>query len=150
MVYNPMKDLAEFHDKFDRDGEARRDRALSIPLINKRITLIEEEFDEVVEALLYIRTVMAKTFKEKNFDPKSAPAGWADLAKELADLLYVVYGTAEELGIPLQEVFAAVHESNMSKVWSDGTVHYNEIGKVLKPDTYSPPELGHLFDERNF
>lgn len=137
MNYNPMQDLKEFHDKFDRDGEARRDRAFSVSLLQKRNSLIEEEFKEVQEALYdYGVTPRLPTLRSKEH-----------LAKELADLLYVVYGTAEELGIPLEEVFKEVHQSNMSKVWPDGTVHYNEIGKVLKPDTYSPPELGHLFNE---
>jgi predicted HAD superfamily Cof-like phosphohydrolase len=62
-------------------------------------------------------------------------------ADALADLLYVVYGAALEWGIPLDDVFVEVHRSNMSKVWPDGTVHYREDGKVLKPPTYSPADV---------
>jgi hypothetical protein len=32
-------------------------------------------------------------------------------------------------------------ESNMGKVWDDGTVHYNDFGKIIKPPTYSPPDI---------
>lgn len=139
MTYNPMQDLKDFHDKFDRDGKARYERAISISLVEKRMNLIREEYNETLEDLESMGNGIISGYAIE--DQK------LELAKELADLLYVVYGTAEELGIPLEEVFKEVHNSNMSKVWSDGTVHYNEYGKVLKPDTYSPPDLGHLFNE---
>jgi len=148
MAYNPMKDLKEFHDKFDRDGKGRQQRPISVSLFDKRKALIAEEFNEVMEAMEDFTTFVNTTLHDNNILDAREP--FFHIAKELADLLYVVYGTAEELGIPLQEVFTEVHKSNMSKVWPDGTVHYNQIGKVLKPDTYSPPDLGHLFNERNF
>jgi predicted HAD superfamily Cof-like phosphohydrolase len=147
MTYTPMQNLAEFHDKFDRDGKGRHERPISVSLIRKRMDLIEEEFDEVLEALAYIRSIAVMTFQENNIGSDRQPAGWANLAKELADLLYVVYGTAEELGIPLEAVFNEVHRSNMGKVWDDGTVHYNEISKVLKPDTYTPPDIEKILYE---
>lgn len=62
-------------------------------------------------------------------------------AKELADILYVVYGTAVEMGIELDEVFDAVHQSNMSKLGEDGKPIYREDGKVLKGPNYSPPNI---------
>ena len=143
MNYNPMQDLKEFHDKFDRDGKARHERAISIFDVRKRMELIDEEFKETMEELMNYEYFIRNPDEFNEWGPEIFNK--EGLAKELADLLYVVYGTAEELGIPLQEVFKVVHSSNMSKVWDDGTVHYNEKGKVLKPDTYSPPDLGHLF-----
>jgi predicted HAD superfamily Cof-like phosphohydrolase len=145
-----MKSLKEFHDKFDKDGEARRDRSFSVSLGEKRVKLIREEYKETIEALeIYSKYLLRKLYWDMApaFD-KTLSDSKEHLAKELADLLYVVYGTAEELGIPLQEVFEEVHKSNMGKVWSDGTVHYNEIGKVLKPDTYSPPDLSFIHEHR--
>ena len=56
-----------------------------------------------------------------------------EIAKELADVLYVVYGTAVTYGIDLAPVFAEVHRANMSK--RDGTRRPD--GKWLK-GTYSP------------
>ena len=64
-----------------------------------------------------------------------------EVASELADLLYVVYGTAEELGIPLDKVFNAIHQANMRKVWDDGTVHRNEYGKVIKPPKFEKADI---------
>lgn len=56
------------------------------------------------------------------------------IAKELADLLYVVYGTAVSCGIDLEPIFREVHRSNMSKVGG----HRRADGKWVKPLTYSP------------
>ena len=82
-----------------------------------RVRLIQEVFDELQVAL-----------KNKDF-----PA----IAKELADLLYVVYGTAVSCGIDMEPVFKEVHRSNMSKIGG----YKREDGKWVKPSTYSPANL---------
>lgn len=64
-----------------------------------------------------------------------------NIAKELADLLYVTYGTAATYGIPIDKVFAEVHRSNMSKLTADGQVLRREDGKVLKSDQYKPADV---------
>lgn len=68
------------------------------------------------------------------------------IADGLADLLYVVFGTALEYGIPIDKVFEEVHRSNMTKLWPDGRAHYREDGKVLKPKTFSPPRISDIFN----
>lgn len=144
--YSPMQDLKEFHDKFDKAGIQRRNRTLTVDLLNKRRKLIKEEFLEVIAEIDYICHIVA--FPEDYVEERSniLSAKKEALAKELADLLYVVYGTAEELYIPLQEVFNAVHTSNMDKLWPDGQVHYNEYGKIIKPPAYTPPDLSFIHD----
>jgi predicted HAD superfamily Cof-like phosphohydrolase len=79
-----------------------------------RVKLIQEEFDELKEAL--------------------ASDDLSSIAKEMADLLYVVYGTAVSYGIDMNPVFREVHRSNMSKVGG----YKREDGKWVKPATYSP------------
>lgn len=79
-----------------------------------RIRLIQEEFDELKEAM--------------------AEGNLASVAKELADLLYVVYGTAVSYGIDMEPVFREVHRSNLSKVGG----YKRPDGKWVKPATYSP------------
>lgn len=64
-----------------------------------------------------------------------------NMAQELADILYVVYGAALEYGIPLDEVVAEVHRANMSKLDSDGSVLRREDGKVLKGPAYKAPDI---------
>lgn len=111
--------VQEFHKQF----EIHVAPTPSIPdeptqLLRKR--LIQEEFDELQEAM----------------QEKDLPS----IAKELADLLYVVYGTAVSLGIDMEPVFQEVHRSNMSKVGG----HKREDGKWVKPPTYSPAQLDDL------
>lgn len=67
------------------------------------------------------------------------------LTKELADLLYVVHGTAVAFGLPLEPAFVRVHQSNVSKLGPDGKPIYREDGKVLKGPNYEPPKLDDLF-----
>lgn len=85
-----------------------------------RVSLIQEEFDELQEAL--------------------AQQDLAAIAKELADLLYVVYGTAVSCGIDMEPVFREVHRSNMSKVGG----HKRADGKWMKPPDYSPAQIAPL------
>ena len=64
------------------------------------------------------------------------------LAKELADLLYVVYGTAVSYGIDLAPVFREVHRSNMTKV--GGTQRAD--GKWINPATYSLADIAPILE----
>jgi len=61
------------------------------------------------------------------------------VADAIADMLYVVYGTAVSYGIDIEPVFAEVHHSNMSK--SDPEVIRAPNGKVLKGANWSPPNI---------
>ena len=92
--------------------------------------LIVEEFKELLEAdaLLY----------RKNSSIH------ADALKELADLVYVCYQYAENMGWFLDEALDRVHKSNMSKLGDDGKPLYREDGKVLKGPNYKPPTLEDL------
>jgi len=116
--------VQEFHEQFDIHVSP----IPSIPdeqtqILRKR--LIQEEFEELQEAL----------------QEKDLPS----IAKELADLLYVVYGTAVSLGIDMEPVFREVHRSNMSKVGG----YKREDGKWVKPPTYSPAKIEPLLKKQN-
>lgn len=53
--------------------------------------------------------------------------------KELADLVYVIYGFANAKGWDLDEAIRRVHQSNMGRViQDDGSIKYRADGKVLK------------------
>lgn len=138
MRYTPMQDLKEFHDTFAPD---QREQSL-LTKIDRRSNLLYEEYEEVADAIEVLTDAYCGMNSYSVTDAKE------ELAKELADLLYVVYGTAEELGIPIELVFKAVHKSNMSKIWPDGTVKRNDFGKVIKPDTYVKPDLSFIHDNR--
>jgi predicted HAD superfamily Cof-like phosphohydrolase len=65
----------------------------------------------------------------------------AKLAKEMADMLYVIYGTFDLLGLPADKVFNEVHRSNMSKLGPDGLPVLRSDGKVLKGPNYSEADI---------
>ncbi len=53
--------------------------------------------------------------------------------KELADLVYVIYGYAIACGYDLDEAVRRVHKNNMGRcIQPDGTIKRREDGKILK------------------
>lgn len=69
-----------------------------------------------------------------------------ETADGIVDCLYILYGTAIELGLDniLVEMFSEVHNSNMSKLGEDGKPVYREDGKVLKGPNYFKPNLADI------
>jgi predicted HAD superfamily Cof-like phosphohydrolase len=63
------------------------------------------------------------------------------LAHELADVVYVAYGTALVHGIDLDEVIAEIHRSNMTKLGPDGRIARRADGKILKGEHYEAPDV---------
>jgi predicted HAD superfamily Cof-like phosphohydrolase len=53
--------------------------------------------------------------------------------------MYFALGTLVEMGIKPEKIFDIVHRANMAKIWPDGTVHYNETGKTIKPPSWTDP-----------
>lgn len=67
----------------------------------------------------------------------------AGVADALADLLYVVYGTAVSFGIDIRPVFAEVHRANMAKTGGG----MRPDGKVLKPAGWQPPRIVEVLEQ---
>jgi len=63
------------------------------------------------------------------------------VADALADLRWVIEGLEHTLALPQQAIWDEVARSNLSKISSNGQVLKREDGKVLKPESYSPPDL---------
>lgn len=101
-----------------------------------RFNLIQEEWSELQDE--FMKTDSVPT--DKGDLAIEIPPVKQKVAKELADLLYVVYGTAVSFGIDINKVYAEVHNSNMSKL-VDGKPLKRADGKVLKGPNYSPPDL---------
>ena len=97
---------------------------------SRQRNLITEEFKEFLEAeaTLYLTSSKVKE----------------DCLKELADLVYVCYQYAANMGWNLDEAMHRVHESNMSKLDEHGNPVLREDGKVLKGPNYKPPNLEDL------
>lgn len=113
--------VAEFHLAFNLPIETRPQQNVAGGLGSLRVELLREEFEEFADAV-------------ENADLVA-------IADALADIVYVAYGSALTYGIDLDAVLREVHRANMSKLGADGRPLMRGDGKVLKPATYSPPDV---------
>ena len=121
--------LAEFHGALGQPSGHGFDAEL-------RAKLQREETDELITALATYDAIRYP------YEPGGRIAKcFADVAQELADVVYVAYGTAHTLGIPLDAVIAEVHRANMTKLGADGKPILRGDGKLLKSDRYVPPDV---------
>jgi predicted HAD superfamily Cof-like phosphohydrolase len=91
-----------------------------------RMKLITEEFNELCDA------------EEAN--------DLVEIADALADIIYIVCGTAVSYGIPLDDIFEEVHASNMAKL-VDGKVIRRADGKIQKPEGWEPPDIERILKD---
>jgi predicted HAD superfamily Cof-like phosphohydrolase len=113
--------VKEFHEKFkapvlDEPSLIPCDRS------SLRHNLMEEEVAEYMDGV------------QKN--------DLENIAKELSDILYAVYGTILEHGLQdvMDDVFEEVHRSHMSK-------DYHQY-KMIKGEKYFSPDIGKFFDSK--
>jgi predicted HAD superfamily Cof-like phosphohydrolase len=119
---SPWSLVYEFHTVF---GLTRAEQPNPVPaeLAGIRQRLLDEEVAELAEA---------------------AQGGRLDeIARELADVVYVAYGTAISYGIDLDAVLAEVHRANMSKFGPDGRPVMRD-GKVQKGPRFRPPDVAEV------
>ena len=65
--------------------------------------------------------------------------------KELADLLYVIYGYANAQGWDVEEALRRVHKNNMGRMYQpDGTIKRRADGKIEKNKDYPKVDLSDL------
>ena len=72
------------------------------------------------------------------------------LAHELADVVYVAYGTALVHGVDLDAVIAEIHRANMTKIGPDGEIARRADGKVLKGEHYEAPDVSGVLREQGW
>ncbi|MEU8577476.1 MazG nucleotide pyrophosphohydrolase domain-containing protein [Streptomyces asoensis] len=120
MSASPADLVREFHHAFGLDVRGTPTQ-VSPRLAAHRGELLAEEAAEVAEV--------------------SVTGPLDRLAHELADVVYVAYGTALVHGIDLDAVLAEIHRSNMSKLGPDGQVSRRADGKVLKGEHYEAPDV---------
>lgn len=128
-----MKDkiaaVHEFHTAF---GAGINDKPVADIGKNRnllRFNLMQEENEEYLEAV-------------NNND-------LVETADALGDMLYILCGTIIEHGMQykIDEVFAEIQRSNMSKLGEDGKPVYREDGKILKGPNYFKPNIKSILDK---
>lgn len=118
--------IVAFHEALEGD-QPTTPVAPSAETLALRQKLIREEYEEVCEAFAAVTAVL---------DAGDAP-DLSQLAHELADLLYVVYGTFAACGIDADAVFSEVHRANMTKIGGPRRAD----GKLLKPPGWQPADV---------
>lgn len=113
--------VAEFHRAFGLPRSTRPTADVPPDLVALRLRLLAEESDELAAA--------------------AAAGDLVGVADALADITYVVYGTAVTYGIDLDAVVREVHRANMSKLDAEGRPVVRADGKVLRSDRYVPPDV---------
>ena len=114
--------VKEFHKQFSLPiGECPQN--ISGKQFSLRMRLILEELSEYAEAI-----------GENNI---------VKIADALGDILWIVFGTAIEHGLPIDQIFEIIAKSNMSKIGG----YEDNSGKWIKPETYSPVDLSWLKNE---
>lgn len=126
-----MRSLAqmvlEFHKAFKLPWRTQSGRpSLATDRRALRRRLLAEEFDEYLVA--------------------EASHDIVGIADTLGDMAYIIWGTALEYGIPLDEVIAEIHRSNMSKLDENGQPIMREDGKVLKSARFTPPNIAAILE----
>lgn len=104
---------------------------MSVPVSEDRLaeSLVTEEYQELLAAL--------------------ADGDLVETADAIADLQVVLEQMALLYGINTDLVFEEVHTSNLSKIHPDGTVHYDENGKVVKPEHFRRPDIASALQPSN-
>ena len=118
-----IKAVQAFHTAFGLGYSQTPLATLGVDKNQLRFRLMDEENKEYLEA---------------------AMAGdLVEVADALGDMLYILCGTIIEHGLQdkIEEVFAEIQRSNLSKLGADGQPIYREDGKVMKGPNYSPPDL---------
>ena len=131
--YQMVKD---FHDKF-RVPRATDPVIPPADIIESRWQKGEEEFAE------YHDEIIDLYFNGPPQSEEEKRQAICRLVHEIADVVYVLYGTAASFGADMDNVFWAVHEANMTKSLVDG--------KIVKGDKFKPADskiYSILFGER--
>jgi predicted HAD superfamily Cof-like phosphohydrolase len=116
--------VGEFHRASGSEDPARP----SVPseaVLELRQSLVSEEHAEVAEAFARLE---AGEMGERDL---------AHLVHELADLLYVTYGSLIACGVEPDGVFRELHRANMHKISGPR----REDGKQMKPPGWEPADM---------
>lgn len=143
-------------------------KAFGVPF-NITPTIIDTE-----RAALRARLIDEESDETQNAMGRNATAriDLVEIADGCADLLYVIFGACLEFGIPIEEVFAEVHRSNMSKMWTPNEMKTQSTnqsyifqeanvaglksyickradGKIIKSPSYSPANIQPILERHS-
>lgn len=147
-----LADTAVVRQFMEAFGQEVRTALLSEPSPELRLLrgrIVMEEALELLDAL-GLKISLSEDEEPQRVDPKQAritvdedsDVDIVETADALADLVVVTKGSALAFGIPVDAILLdEVGPSNMSKLGADGKPILREDGKILKADTWQPPNI---------
>jgi predicted HAD superfamily Cof-like phosphohydrolase len=127
--------LWEYYSSKEEDKNMIKDQGV-MDMVKEFAEVTEQEADRALYETLIIEEYGEWLYTRDNTENE---------LKELADLVYVIYGLARVQGWDLDEAIRRVHLNNLSRVVQpDGSVKRREDGKILKRKNYPKVDLGDL------
>jgi len=117
-TFDMLQDVANFHDTILQDMPAETPSLISLEYCIERGRFLTEEIDEFMEGV--------------------GESDMVKIADALADIVYVALGTAHKMGLPFEEIWAAVHIANMQK--QRGIIKRGKAVYAVKPSGWFGPE----------
>lgn len=130
-----VEDVKEFHNAYKIDGRYEVDDV--IELLEMRLKLMEEEYEETKRAIIELITYLKYGDANKIIINRML----CEILDGLVDQTVINIGTADLMDFDFHTAWQRVHDSNMSKLGEDGNPIYREDGKVLKGPNFKPPQL---------
>jgi predicted HAD superfamily Cof-like phosphohydrolase len=127
--------LWEYYSSKEEDKNMIKDQGV-MDMVKEFAEVTEQEADRALYETLIIEEYGEWLYTRDNTENE---------LKELADLVYVIYGLARVQGWDLDEAIRRVHYNNLGRcVQPDGSVKRREDGKILKRKNYPKVDLGDL------
>lgn len=132
-----MTNFIEKATEFSRDFELSQNR-VNFYYLHNSIDFLKEEVEETLQAL-------------EQQDDAEILDGAGDVAFIALNIIYK-WGRMkdynhEESTLLIKEVMNRICDANLSKKQPDGSVKFNDDGKVVKPDTFKAPTYEDIINE---
>ena len=100
--------------------------------------------NDAAQARLYMKLVIEEYTELCNaFEQNDL----VEIADACADLKWVIEGLEHSLQLPQQQIWDEVNRSNLSKTVDGVLVKDPLTGKVMKPATFSPPNIKKILED---
>lgn len=145
--------VEQFHKKF---GQPVAITPVIPELIDRRLrlSLLIEEVEEFAKASGFYDLISMRIWNHLRMDlagykdiNNCSPIDIIEAADALADIDYVTAGANLTWGFPAGRIIKEVHESNMSKLDSNGEPIIRADGKILKGPGYFKPRIAEILAE---
>jgi predicted HAD superfamily Cof-like phosphohydrolase len=132
-----------FHFRFGHPVAWKPD-VPSADMVRFRAKLVTEEFFELLRALFPGAPLAKQSTLWPLIETASLDVNLPELVDAMADLAYVVEGTAAVFGVHMPPIAAAVHAANMAKDPNGAD------GKPVKPEGWKSPDIRGLLMEQGW